>query len=111
VWPVRSPVEYRASPVSRTRMGITDFIGGKGEAIAYTRLVRVCQPDADLPYFWPHYLGEKYETFDFLDELVDAGEKTPFFLAQVKTTGKEYTKTQTPPRLRVEVSEKDVRRM
>jgi hypothetical protein len=64
-----------------------------------------------LPYFWPHYLGEKGETFDFVVELVDAGEKMPFFFAQVKATRKELTRTQSPPRLRVEVSEKDVRRM
>jgi len=37
-------------------MGISDFIGGRGEAIAFTRLVRVCRTDSDLPYFWPHYL-------------------------------------------------------
>jgi hypothetical protein len=92
-------------------MGITDFIGGRGEAIAFARLVRVCRTDADLPYFWPHYLGEKCETFDFLVELVDADERTPFFFVQVKATRKEFTKTQKPPRLRVEVSQKDVRRM
>ena len=90
-------------------MGITDFIGGRGEAIAHARLSRVCR-DGDLPYFWPHYLGEKCETFDFLVELVDAGEKTPFFFVQVKSTRKEFTRGQ-PPRLRVEVSDKDVRRM
>ncbi len=92
-------------------MGITDFIGGRGEAIAFTRLVRLCRTDSDLPYFWPHYLGEKFETFDFLVELVEAGEMTPYFFAQVKTTRKAYTTTHTPPRLRVEVPEKDVRRM
>jgi hypothetical protein len=92
-------------------MGISDFIGGRGEAIAFARLARVCRTDADLPYFWPHYLGEKYETFDLLVELVDAGEKTPFFFVQVRATRKEFTRTQTPPRLRIEVSEKDVRRM
>ncbi|MBI1915374.1 MAG: DUF4365 domain-containing protein [Planctomycetes bacterium] len=92
-------------------MEITDFIGGRGEAIAFTRLAPICRVDADLPYFWPHYLGEKFETLDFLVELVDAGEKTPFFFVQVKSTCKDYTKTQIPPRLRVEVSENDVRRM
>src|SRR5438270_11990352 len=92
-------------------MGITDVIGGRGEAIAFARLARICRPDADLPYFWPHYLGEKCETFDFLVELVGAGEKTPFFFAQVKTTRKGFTKSQAPPRLRVELSEGDVRRM
>jgi hypothetical protein len=92
-------------------MGITDFIGGRGEAIAFARLTRVCRADSDLPYFWPHYLGEKCETFDFLVELVDAGEKTPFFFVQVKTTRREFTRSQTPPRLRVEVAETVVRRM
>jgi hypothetical protein len=92
-------------------MGITDFIGGRGEAIAFARLARVCRTDADLPYFWPHYLGEKCPLFDFLVELVDGGEKTPFFFVQVRSTRKAFTKTHTPPRLRVEVSEADVRRM
>jgi len=92
-------------------MGIADFIGGRGEAIAFTRLTRICRADTDLPYFWPHYLGEKCPTFDFLVELVDAGERTPFFFVQVRSTRKEYTKTHTPPRLRVGVSEPDVRRM
>jgi hypothetical protein len=44
-------------------------------------------------------------------ELVDGGDKTPFFFVQVKTTRKDYTKKQIPPRLRVEVSETDVQRM
>jgi hypothetical protein len=92
-------------------MRITDFIGGRGEAIAFARLARLCRPDTDLPYFWPHYLGEKCETFDFWVELVDAGKTTPFFFVQVRATRKAFTRTQTPPRLRVEVSEKDVRRM
>jgi hypothetical protein len=92
-------------------MGITDVIGGRGEAIAFARLARVCRPDADLPYFWPHYLGEKCETFDFLVELVGAGEMTPFFFVQVKATRKGFSTAQSPPRLRVEVAEKDIRRM
>ncbi len=91
-------------------MGITDFIGGRGEAIAYLSLSRICRA-GDTPYFWPHYLGEKCPTFDFLVELVDAGERTPFFFVQVKSSRKDYTKTQTPRRLRVEVSDGDVRRM
>jgi hypothetical protein len=91
-------------------MGISDFIGGRGEAIAYSRLTQLCRED-DSPYFWPHYLGEKCQTFDFLVELVDADEMTPFFFVQVKATRKGYTKTQRPPRLRVEVSDEDVRRM
>src|SRR3954453_21288353 len=92
-------------------MGITDFIGGRGEAIVFTHLARIYRTDPDRPYFWPHFLGEKFETLDFLVELVDAGETTPFFFIQVKSTRKEYTKTHKPPRLRVEVPESDVRRM
>src|SRR5690348_5930044 len=48
----------------RTPMGMTDFLGGRGEAIAFARLTKICRMDADLPYFWPHFLGEKCETFD-----------------------------------------------
>ncbi len=92
-------------------MASADFIGGRGEAIAFARLARICRTDADLPYFWPHYLGEKCETFDFLVELMDAGETTPFFFVQVKSTRKQLTRSQRPPRLRVEVAEKDIRRM
>jgi hypothetical protein len=92
-------------------LDIADYIGGRGEAIAFARLVRICRTDTDLPYFWPHYLGDKCPTFDFLVELVDAEERTPFFFVQVKTTRKAFTRKQTPPRLRVEVSEQDIRRM
>ena len=92
-------------------MDIADFIGGRGEAIAFARLARIWRTDADLPYFLPHFLGAKCELFDFLVELVDAGDRTPFFFIQVRATRKSYTRSQTPPRLRVEVSKKDVRRM
>jgi hypothetical protein len=92
-------------------MGITDFIGGRGEAIAFARLTKPCRADSDLPYFWPHFLGEKCETFDFLVELVDAGEMTPFFFVQVKTTRKEFHRSQQPPRLSVAVSFWRVREM
>ncbi len=92
-------------------MLMNDYIGGRGEAIAFAWLTQPCRSDSDLPYFWPHFLGEKCETFDFLVELVDASERTPFFFAQVKATYKEFTRSLSPPRLRVEVSEKDVRRM
>lgn len=67
---------------------------------AFARLACVWRTDADLRYFWPHYLGEKSETFDFLVELVDAGEKTSFFFVQVKATRRELTRSQTPARLR-----------
>ena len=92
-------------------MGITDFIGGRGEAIADFALRANAGPTRTNRISRPLYLGQKCETFDFLVELVDAGERTPFFFVQVKSTRKAFTKKQTPPRLRVEVSEQDVRRM
>ncbi len=92
-------------------MGISDYIGGRGEAIACTRLTKSCRTDVEIPYFWPHFLGEKCETFDFLVEVIGAEGKTPFFFLQVKSTRKDYTTTQTPPRLKVQISEKDVCRM
>jgi len=91
-------------------MGKTDYIGGRGEAIAFARLSKPCRA-IGLPYFWPHPLGEKCETFDLLVELVDAGEMTPFFFVQVKTTQQAYTKSQSPPRLRVKIERADVVRM
>jgi hypothetical protein len=90
-------------------VGISDYIGGRSEAIAAMRLSATCRPDSELPYFWPHYLGEKCETFDYLVELVDAGETTPFFFVQVKGTRKEYTKREI--RLDVDVPAKDIIRM
>lgn len=89
-------------------MGTTDFVGGLGEAIAWARLGRLCR-DGSKPYFVPHYLGEKCQTFDFLVELVDAGKGTPFFFVQVKTTQIRLTKRQS--RLQIDVPATDVQRM
>ena len=90
-------------------MGINDYIGGRSEAIASMRLSATCRPNSKLPYFWPHFLGEKAQTFDFLVELVDAGDKTPFFFVQVKGTRQGYTKREN--RLDVVVSANDILHM
>jgi hypothetical protein len=89
-------------------MVIGDDIGGRGEAIFYVRLTELC--GRRRPFFRPHFLGEKFATFDYVVELLGAGEGTPFFFVQVKTTTRGYTKT-TPSSLRVRVSARDVRRM
>jgi hypothetical protein len=44
------------------------------------------------PYFDVHPLGEKCPTFDYLVELVNAGDSVPYFLAQVKSTRQGFTK-------------------
>jgi hypothetical protein len=81
-----------------------DHLGKRGENIAFLRLAEVCQA-GDLPYFLPHFLGDKCPLFDALVELVGAGDKTPYFFAQVKATREGYN---TKGRLKVEVKKADV---
>jgi hypothetical protein len=81
-----------------------DHLGRRGEIIAFVRLTEVCQAN-DLPYFVAHFLGDKCPLFDALVELVGAGQKTPFFFAQVKATREGYN---TKGRLKVEVAKSDV---
>jgi hypothetical protein len=81
-----------------------DHLGKRGENIAFLRLTEVCQAN-DLPYFVPHFLGDKCPLFDALVELVGAGEKTPYFFAQVKATRKGCNAKR---RLKIEVKKTDV---
>ncbi len=84
-----------------------DHLGKRGEHVAFLRLTEVCQAN-DLPYFIPHFLGDKCPLFDALVELVGAGDRTPFFFAQVKATREGYNRK---GRLKVEVAKSDVLRM
>jgi hypothetical protein len=88
-------------------MATRDLIGKRGEAITTARLMDFCGNHD--PYFDVHPLGEKCPTFDYLVELVHAGESVPYFLAQVKSTRQGFTKKER--RLLVLVDEADVRRM
>src|SRR5215831_15198469 len=90
-------------------MGRRDFIGNRGQSLAHARLTEMCRPNG-LPYFDAHFLGDKFPTFDFLVELVGAGQRRPYFFVQVKATREGFT-TADPPRLRVRVSKSDVRKM
>lgn len=81
-----------------------DHLGRRGESIAFVRLTEVCR-DSDLPYFVPHFLGDKCPLFDALVELVDADGATPFFFAQVKATREGYN---NKGRLKVGVPKEDV---
>lgn len=89
-------------------MPSSNDIGASGESLAALRLTAFCRDD-DEPYFRVHPLGEKCETLDLLVELVNAGETTPYFFVQVKTTRKPFRKKK--PRLVVSVDQKDIRRM
>ena len=81
-----------------------DEIGSRGEYIFCARIMNFC--GRQLPYFRPHFLGEKAQTLDFFVELLDVGERTLFFFAQVKTTRKPLTRRDK--RLRVEMAAADV---
>src|SRR5438552_957411 len=88
-------------------MAYRDLMGKRGEAIATARLMDFCGNRE--PYFDVHPLGEKCPTFDYLVELVNAGDSVPYFLAQVKSTRKGFSKNRH--RLLVQVDAGDVRRM
>jgi hypothetical protein len=90
-------------------MATGDEIGGRGEAIFYVRVTDLC--GRKRPFFRPHFLGEKFAALDYLVELIDAGEGTPFFFVQVKTTRRGQTRGTSAPCLNVRVSARDLRRM
>jgi hypothetical protein len=90
-------------------MGKQDFIGNRGQSIAHARLTEMCRKNG-LPYFDAHFLGDKCPIFDFLVELVGAGQRCPYFFAQVKATRDGLTAT-SPQRLKVKVVKSDVRKM
>ena len=90
-------------------MTARDDIGSRGEAIFYVRITDFC--GRSRPFFRPRFLGEKAQTLDYFVELVGAGERTPFFFVQVKTTRRGYTKRGRLPRLKVGLSRRDVRRL
>jgi len=96
-------ITLRVHPVHVSlAMAVSDDIGSRGEALFFIMLTRFC--DRRLPYFRPHFLGEKFATLDYLIELVDAGSVTPFFFVQVKTTTQGYTRSRLGRRrLKVQV--------
>jgi hypothetical protein len=91
-------------------MAVSDDIGNRGEALFFIMLTRFC--GRRLPYFRPHFLGEKFATLDYLVELIDAGSITPYFFVQVKTTTQGYTRGDiTRRRLKVQIPSEDMRRL
>lgn len=65
-------------------MNSADFIGKRGEAIAFDSLLEYFS--GPTPLFNPVYLGEKNATFDFLVRLVGLTDLDAYFFAQVKST-------------------------
>ena len=85
-----------------------DFIGSRGENICSVLLTKLCY-GRRLPFFKTIFLGEKFETLDLMVELIGAGEVTPFFFVQVKSTRGGYTRQEK--RLKVKVSQEDMKRL
>jgi hypothetical protein len=61
------------------------------------------------PYFLPHFLGAKAQTFDFLVGVIDPGQMPGFFFVQVRTTANGYTRKGR--NLRVKVSREEMERL
>ena len=91
-------------------MAVSDDIGARGEALFFIMITRFC--GRRRPFFRPHFLGEKFETLDYIVELIGAGPITPFYFAQVKTTTKGYVQNKLGnKRLKVQVSQEDMQRL
>jgi hypothetical protein len=86
-------------------MATRDDIGSRGEFIFSARIMAFC--GRARPCFRPYFLVAKAEAIDFLVELVDAGDRTPFFFVQVRATQKRYTK-KSPVRLKVGMSAREM---
>lgn len=86
-----------------------DALGQRGESIFYVLMTAFHSETG--PIFKPQVLGAKWETTDYLVELVDHGgaDLVPFFFVQVKTTRQGYTRENG--RLRAAVPESDMRRL
>jgi hypothetical protein len=88
-------------------MKAKDLAGKRGELIASERLLDFC--GRSIPYFDPHLLSEKFETYDLLVELTGHHASKPYFLAQVKSTRSGGKKGMAD--LKVRLKAKDVRFM
>ena len=89
------------------RVGVTNYIGKRGEAIATERLMDFCGNPQ--PYFDPHFLGDKCPTYDMLVECVGTGSMTPYFLAQIKATKRRYNHNSV--KLKLAINPGDVQKM
>src|SRR5436309_3204592 len=89
-------------------MNQRDYIGKRGETIFAYLITKKCKGR-----FWFHceFLGDKAETKDFTVSCIEpsCGEAT--FFVQVKATSKGYTGKGRKRKLKVNVSEKDVKKL
>lgn len=87
---------------------MSDSIGDRGEAIFHVRITQRHSREGYL--FRVRHLGEKWQTTDYLVELLDdGGGVVPFFFVQVKATRDGYVKR--TGRLKVRVDAGSVARL
>lgn len=86
---------------------MSNELGQRGEFLFSTMITRF--HGRDIPIFRPYFLGDKWPLVDFVVELLNAGDITPYFFAQVKTTRSGYTKKDK--RLRVSIRQEDMRKL
>src|SRR5215217_1584522 len=89
-------------------MNKRDRIGARGEHISYLKLTEPC-PNRPEGFFKPVFLGEKFETLDFMVELLDVGEHACYFFLQVRSTREGYTVKDR--RLKIKVSAKEMQQL
>ena len=64
------------------KLSAENLIGSRGEAIFAARVMNFC--GRDLPYFDPHFLGDKFPVFDHIVNVVDGAEINAFFLRRLR---------------------------
>ena len=88
-------------------MGRRDEIGTRGEALFTAAIMNFC--GRERPYFVSHFLGDKFQTLDFIVELVGVEEAALYFFVQVRTTRRGYSKGGA--RLKVSLRKEAILRM
>jgi len=82
----------------------------RGESIFVAKITNYC--GRDIPYFDPHFLGDKFPVFDHLVNVVDGTAVDAYFFAQVKTTSAGYeTRADGKRYLKTKVSREDLKAM
>jgi hypothetical protein len=103
----RREIERTRTPWTDAMNG-RDYIGRRGETIFAFLIGKKCTGRF---WFRCEFLGDKAETKDFTVYCIDPACTEATFFVQVKATSKGYTGKGKTRRLKVNVSERDVRRL
>jgi len=89
-----------------TKAELRDVTGERGEKILFLRLTDYAPSK---PLFRPGFLGDKWPSVDYLVELRSLSNKTPYFLAQAKSTG--ATLSTTTRNVSISTKRRDIERL